>query len=226
MFNVPRAVWFPRAQACRWNPRRSGLLIFWPQQEKSMSADAPLSIAVIVGSLRRESFNRHLAEALVKLPEAAGHAFAFSRIDDLPLYNQDDDGDQPAPARRLKAEIRAADAVIFATPEYNRSIPGVLKNAIDHASRPHGDSAWAGKPAGILGMSPGQMGTALAQQHLRNVLSALDVKVLGLPELYLQHREGVLNEDGSLGERTAGAAGKWLAKFLAHASLHRAAATA
>jgi chromate reductase len=191
-----------------------------------MPVQPPLSIAVIVGSLRRESFNRRLAEALVALPEAAGHAFAFSRIDDLPLYNQDHDGDQPAPARRLKAEIRAADAVIFATPEYNRSIPGVLKNAIDHASRPHGDSAWTGKPAAILGMSPGQMGTALAQQHLRNVLAALDVKVLGLPELYLQHRDGVLEDDGSLGERTAAVVGRWLAKFLAHAQLHRATQSA
>ena len=93
-------------------------------------------IAVIVGSLRRESYNRRLAHALTKLPAAQGHSFTFPEISDLPLYNQDDDADKPAPAVRLKREIRAVDGVIFVTPEYNRSIPGVLKNALDHASRP------------------------------------------------------------------------------------------
>jgi chromate reductase len=169
----------------------------------------PLTIAVIIGSLRRQSFNRRLAEALVQLPGAQGHVFRFAEIGDLPLYNQDDDADPPAPAQRLKAEIRAADAVIFVT----------LKNAIDHASRPHGDSAWTGKPAGILGISPGQTGTAMSQQHLRNVLSALQVQVLTLPEVYLQHRDGTFGEDGALLDRSRALAEKWLAAFLTHAGV-------
>jgi len=182
----------------------------------------PLKIAVIVGSLRKASFNRALAEALVRLPEGEGHAFTFAEIGDLPLYNQDDDGNQAEAVKRLKAQIRAADAVIFVTPEYNRSIPGVLKNAIDHASRPFGDSAWGGKPAGILGISPGQTGTAMSQQHLRNVLAGVGVQAMALPEVYLQHREGMFAEDGTLVERTATFVGKWLGALLAHAELHRA----
>jgi len=108
------------------------------------------SIAVIVGSLRKDSFNRRLADAF---PTLAPQDFEFRqlRIDDLPLYNQDDDANQHANVKRLKAEVKAASGVIFVTPEYNRSMPGVLKNAIDHASRPYGQSAWEGKPAGVIG---------------------------------------------------------------------------
>src|SRR4051812_15065999 len=110
-------------------------------------------IAVLVGSLRRESYNRKLAHAMALLAPSE-FTFEQSQIDDLPLYNQDDD-DQPAPSVvRLKSEIKKADGLLFVTPEYNRSIPGVLKNAIDHASRPYGHSAWEGKPAGVLGVSP------------------------------------------------------------------------
>ena len=180
-----------------------------------------LSIAVVVGSLRKESFNRRLAGAMLALPQAAGHDFRFAEIGDLPLYDQDQDGDQPAPARRLKAEIRAVDGVIFVTPEYNRSIPGVLKNAIDHVSRPYGDSAWRGKPAAVIGVSPGPMGTAMAQQHLRNVLAALFMPVLPGPEVFLHHREDMYEADGTLSEKTAALVGGWLAAFLDHAALHR-----
>ncbi len=180
----------------------------------------PLSIAVIVGSLRRDSLNRRLGEALVRLDGADEHSFRFLEIGDLPLYNQDDDADQPESARRLKEQVRGADAVIFVTPEYNRSIPGVLKNAIDHASRPYGDSAWKGKPAGILGMSPGPLGTSMAQQHLRNVLAALDMPVLALPEAYLHYRDGMFTESGGLDERTGKFVAAWLSAFLKHASLH------
>jgi chromate reductase, NAD(P)H dehydrogenase (quinone) len=111
-------------------------------------------IAVVVGSLRRDSFNRKLATAVVKLapPE---FAFRQVQIGDLQLYNQDDDASQADAVKRLKAEIIGSHGVLFVTAEYNRSIPGVLKNAIDHASRPYGESAWAGKPAGILGVSVG-----------------------------------------------------------------------
>lgn len=181
-----------------------------------------LSIAVIVGSLRRDSFNRRLAQAIVRLPEAEGHAFRFLEIGDLPLYDQDQDGDQPAPARRLKDEVRAADAVIFVTPEYNRSIPGVLKNAIDHASRPYGDSAWRGKPAAVIGASPGPMGTAMAQQHLRNVLAALFMPVLPGPEAFVHHQEDAYAADGTLAGRTREVVGKWLAAFLEFAARHSA----
>jgi chromate reductase, NAD(P)H dehydrogenase (quinone) len=128
-------------------------------------------IAVVVGSLRRDSFNRKLATAVIKLapPE---FSFRQVQIGDLPLYNQYDDASQADVVKRLKAEITGSHGVLFVTAEYNRSIPGVLKNAIDHASRPYGQSAWAGKPAGILGVSVGAIGTAIAQQHLRNVLDS------------------------------------------------------
>ena len=116
-------------------------------------------IAVVVGSLRRDSFNRKLANAIVKL---APPEFSFKQVQigDLPLYNQDDDTEQAESVKRLKAEIAAAQGLLFVTAEYNRSIPGVLKNAIDHASRPYGKSAWAGKPAGVLGVSIGAIGTS------------------------------------------------------------------
>ena len=154
-------------------------------------------IAVVVGSLRRDSFNRQLADALAKMAPQ-GLEFAQVRIDDLPLYDQDDDSQQAEPVRRLKSEIAAAQGVLFVTPEYNRSIPGVLKNAIDNASRPYGQSAWAGKPAGVVGISIGAIGTALAQQHLRNVLSYLDMPVLGQPEVFLQQKPGFFADDGSI----------------------------
>jgi chromate reductase len=155
-------------------------------------------IAVVVGSLRRDSFNRQLAQALVKLAPKDLELVPV-RIDDLPLYNQDDDSNQSEPVRRLKGEIAQAQGVLFVTPEYNRSIPGVLKNAIDNASRPYGQSAWAGKPAGVIGISVGAIGTALAQQHLRNVLAYLDMPTLGQPEMFLQNKPGLFAADGSIG---------------------------
>ncbi|HVZ43737.1 MAG TPA: NAD(P)H-dependent oxidoreductase [Ramlibacter sp.] len=169
-------------------------------------------IAVVVGSLRRDSYNKRLAQALKGL---APDEFEFEmvRIDDLPLYNQDDDA-HPAPqVKRLKGEIANAQGVIFVTPEYNRSIPGVLKNAIDHASRPYGQSAWAGKPAGVIGMSGGAIGTALAQQHLRNILAYLDVPTLGQPEAFVQYKEGFFNADGSVGEASRKFLQTWMDRF-------------
>jgi chromate reductase, NAD(P)H dehydrogenase (quinone) len=155
-------------------------------------------IAVVVGSLRRDSFNRQLAEALAGLaPQQL--EFVPVRIDDLPLYNQDDDNNQAEPVRRLKSEIAAAQGVLFVTPEYNRSVPGVLKNAIDHASRPYGQSAWAGKPAAVIGISVGAIGTAIAQQHLRNTLAYLDMPTLGQPEMFLQNKPGLFKEGGGIG---------------------------
>ncbi|HEY1227472.1 MAG TPA: NAD(P)H-dependent oxidoreductase, partial [Ramlibacter sp.] len=135
-------------------------------------------IAVVVGSLRQDSLNRKLALALAAL---APKDFTFEHvgIGDLPLYNQDLEGQPTEAVKRLKTEISRAQGVLFVTPEYNRSVPGVLKNAIDHASRPYGQSAWAGKPAGVIGISVGAIGTALAQQHLRNMLAYLDMPTLG-----------------------------------------------
>lgn len=156
------------------------------------------TIAIVVGSLRKDSFNQKLATALAKLGPA-DFTFTPVRIDDLPLYNQDDDGQQCAQVLRLKAAIAAAQGVLFVTPEYNRSFPGVLKNAIDHASRPYGDSAWAGKPAGVIGASVGAIGTAMAQQHLRNVLSYLDMPTLTQPEAFIHAKEGLFDADGSVG---------------------------
>lgn len=152
-------------------------------------------IAVLVGSLRRDSLNQKLADAMMRVapPDLS---FRQVVISDLPLYNQDDDTAPVAAVIRLKRVLSEAQGFLFVTPEYNRSIPGVLKNAIDHASRPYGRSVWTGKPAGILGISPGAMGTAMAQQHLRNVLSYLDVLTLGQPEVYIQAREGLFDADG------------------------------
>ena len=154
-------------------------------------------IAVLVGSIRRESYNRRLADAIAAMLPSE-FSLRQLEIGDLPLYNQDDDADQPAPVKRLKSEIAAAHGVIFVTPEYNRSVPGVLKNAIDHASRPYGESAWKGKPAGILGTSVGSTGTSMAQQHLRNILAYLDMPTLGQPEIFLQVREGTFGETGGI----------------------------
>jgi chromate reductase len=155
-------------------------------------------IAVVVGSLRQDSFNRKLANAIVKL---APSEFSFKplAIGDLPLYNQDDDATPAESVKRLKADIAASQGLLFVTPEYNRSIPGVLKNAIDHASRPYGQSAWKGKPAGVLGASGGVIGTAMAQQHLRNILAYLDVPTLGQPEAFIQVKEGLFDAAGNIG---------------------------
>ena len=155
-------------------------------------------IAVVVGSLRRDSFNQKLANAIMKLapPE---FSFKQSQIGDLPLYNQDDDDHPAEPVKRLKAEIAEAQGLLFVTPEYNRSMPGVLKNALDHASRPYGQNAWAGKPGGVIGASIGSIGTAIAQQHLRNSLAYLDVPTLGQPEAFIHVKEGLFDEAGDIG---------------------------
>jgi chromate reductase, NAD(P)H dehydrogenase (quinone) len=152
-------------------------------------------IAVVIGSLRRDSINRKLANAVVRL---APSQFSFKqlRIDDLPLYDQDDDSTPAETVRRLKSEIRSSQGLLFVTPEYNRSMPGVLKNAIDHASRPYGQNEWAGKPAGVIGASIGAIGTAVAQQHLRNSLAYLDVPTLGQPEVFLAVADGFFDEKG------------------------------
>lgn len=154
-------------------------------------------IAIIVGSLRRDSTNRQLAHALTSLaPE--DFSFEFLDIGSLPLYSQDYDADFPEVAQHFKRRIEAADGLLFVTPEYNRSIPGVLKNALDWGSRPWGKSVWAGKPGAVIGTSPGAIGTALAQQHLRNVLAYLDVPTLGQPEMFIKHDASRIDESGAI----------------------------
>ena len=180
---------------------------------------AQYNIAVVVGSIRKESFNAKLAKALEKL-FPADFSFTHLRIDDLPLYNQDDDGNQAASVLRIKAEISAAQGVVFFTPEYNRSIPGVLKNAIDHASRPYGKSVWNGKPAGVLGVSVGPIGAALAQQHLRNVLAYLNMPTLGQPEAFIHNKEGLYDAAGNIGEASQKFLQSWVDAYVAWVKKH------
>ena len=178
-------------------------------------------IAVVVGSIRKDSINRKLALALAGLAPS-GFSFEDVRIDDLPLYNQDHDATPSEQVKRLKAAISGAQGLLFVTPEYNRSIPGVLKNALDLASRPYGQSVWNGKPAGVIGASGGAIGTAMAQQHLRNILAYLNVPTLGQPEAFVQFKEGLV--DGS-GQITVPEIKKflqsWMDKYVAYVKLHQ-----
>jgi chromate reductase len=152
---------------------------------------------VFVGSLRKESLNRKLANALV---EMAGPALKLEivEIGQLPLFNQDMEANQPQANLDFKARVESFQAVLFLTPEYNRSVPGVLKNALDNASRPYGQSAWAGKPAGVLGASIGAVGTAVSQLHLRTILAYLDMPTMGQPEVYLHVKDGFFDEAGNI----------------------------
>jgi len=182
---------------------------------------APYQIAVIVGSLRRDSFNRKLALAITKLAPL-DFSFKQVQIGDLPLYNQDDDAHQAESVVRLKSDLAASQGLLFVTPEYNRSMPGVLKNAIDHASRPYDQNAWAGKPAGVLGASVGAIGTALAQQHLRNVLAYLDVPTLGQPEAFIHAKEGLFDEAGDIGAGSQKFLQNWMDLYVAWVKKHNA----
>ena len=176
-------------------------------------------IAVIIGSLRKDSFNRKFADAIIKLapPE---FSFKPAQINDLPLYNQDEDANPAESVNRLKNEIRNAHGVLFVTPEYNRSIPGVLKNAIDHGARPYGQSVWAGKPAGVIGVSVGAIGTALAQQHLRNILAYLDMPTLGQPEAFIQMKDGLFDESGNIGASSKQFLQNWMDRYIAWIKKH------
>ena len=137
-------------------------------------------------------------------------------------HNQDDDSKQAAPVKRLKGEIKAAHGLLFVTAEYNRSIPGVLKNAIDHASRPYGESAWAGKPAGVLGVSVGAIGTAMAQQHLRNVLAYLNMPTLGQPEAFIHAKEELFDAAGNLSAGSKTFMQGWMDLYVAWVKKHAA----
>ena len=173
------------------------------------------SVAVLVGSLRKGSFSRKTANALVALAPAA-LKLEIIEIGRLPLYNQDDDEKPPAASVEFKAKISAADAVLFVTPEYNRSVPGVLKNAIDIASRPHGQSAWEGKPGAVISVTPGALGAFGANHHLRQSLVFLNVPTMPQPEAYISNASSLFDDAGSLtSESTRGFLQKFATAFLA-----------
>jgi chromate reductase, NAD(P)H dehydrogenase (quinone) len=155
------------------------------------------TVAVLVGSLRRQSLNRKMAQVLAELaPEAL--KLSIVEIGDLPLYDADADADPPGPWKTFRAAMRAADAVLFVTPEYNRSVPGVLKNAIDVGSRPHGESVFAGKPGAVISVSPGAIGGFGANHHLRQSMVFLDVPMLQQPEAYIGGAAAMFDAAGKL----------------------------
>ena len=161
-----------------------------------MSA-SPRKVAVLVGSLRKDSINRKMALAM-KSMAPAGLALELVEIGALPLYNQDDDTAPPLVSVTFRQRIASAEAVIFVTPEYNRSVPGVLKNAIDIASRPYGQSAWSGKPALVVTVSPGAVGGFGANHHLRQMLTFLDMPTLQQPEAYIGGAGDLFDEAGGI----------------------------
>lgn len=158
---------------------------------------AKYKVGVFIGSLARESINRKLARALIKLapPELE---FAEISFKDLPLYSYDYDPDFPQAARDYKKALDDVDAVLFVTPEYNRSIPGALKNAIDWASRPKGKNSLMHVPSAVIGTSTGAIGTAVGQQHLRSILSFLNSPQMNSPEGYIQFKPGLIDENGEV----------------------------
>jgi chromate reductase, NAD(P)H dehydrogenase (quinone) len=155
------------------------------------------TVAVLVGSLRKESLTRKVAKAAIALAPK-DLKFEFVEIGNLPHYNQDNEGNDTAEVKAFKDKIAAADAVLFATPEYNRSIPGVLKNALDTGSRPYGQSKWSGKPAAILSVSPGALGGFGANHHLRQMLTFLNMPALAQPEAYVGGAASLLDDRGEL----------------------------
>lgn len=154
-------------------------------------------VGYLIGSLAKQSINRKLAKALIRL---APQTLKFSEISfgDLPLYSYDYDDNYPEVALTFKAAIKGSDAILFVTPEYNRSIPGGLKNAIDWGSRPYGSNAFTRKPSAVIGTSPGAIGTAVAQQSLRSVLSFCNAPQMNAPEAYIQFTPGMINDDGEV----------------------------
>jgi chromate reductase, NAD(P)H dehydrogenase (quinone) len=158
---------------------------------------ARLSIGVIVGSARKGSINQKLAEALMKLggPDAE---FKQLKIDDLPLFSQDLEDPAPSSVERFRSEVRAADGLLFVTPEYNRSITPLLLNAISWGSRPYGHNSFAGKPGAIAGASAGIIRTAAAQAHLRDILGVVDIRLAVQPEAYVHWTDGLVADDGSV----------------------------
>ncbi|WP_072312862.1 NADPH-dependent FMN reductase [Agrococcus sp. Marseille-P2731] len=164
--------------------------------------EPPYTIGVICGSIAASSINRRLANALIKLaPESL--ELSFIEIDTLALYDRERDDDYPPEAVALKQSISAADGILIVTPEYNRSIPGALKNAIDWASRPYGENALSHKPVGIIGTSPGAIGTAVAQQHLKSIMSFCNAPIMNEIEAYIQFTDDLLDDDDSVANESS-----------------------
>jgi len=172
-------------------------------------------VAVIVGSLSKASLNRKMANALVAVAPASLE-LSIVEIGNLPLYTPDFEPDPPAAVREFREQIGAADAVLFVTPEYNRSVPGALKNAIDVGSRPYGKSVWAGKPAAVVSVSPGALGAFGAQHHLRQSLVFLDMPAMQQPEAYIGNVATLFDPQGKLAnDSTRGFLEKYMEAFAA-----------
>ena len=170
-------------------------------------------VGVFVGSLASDSINRKLARALLKLAPSELSLIEIP-IGKLPLYSRDYDSDYPPEARAFKNAVAAVDALIFITPEYNRSIPSALKNAIDWGSRPWGTNSFAKKPSAVIGASTGQVGTAVAQQHLRSILSFVNSPEMAQPEAYVRFTQGMIDDDGNVAtEKTTDFLRNWLQEF-------------
>ncbi len=158
-----------------------------------------VNVAVLVGSLRKESFSLKMARALIALAPAPLQLHIVA-IGALPLYNEDWEPDPPAPVREFRDAVRGVDAVLFVTAEYNRSMPGVLKNAIDVGSRPYGKSVWSGKPGAVISVSPGALGGFGANHHLRQSMVFLDVPMLQQPEMYVRNAATLFDDQGALND--------------------------
>lgn len=170
-------------------------------------------VGVFVGSLSKKSINRRLARALKTLSPDQMELVEIP-IGDLPLYNYDFDNNYPPEGRAFKKAVEAVDALMFVTPEYNRSIPGPLKNAIDWGSRPYGKNSFAKKPSAVIGTSPGSISTAVGQQHLRSILSYVNSPELAQPEAYIQFTDNLITEDGEVtDESTKAFLREWLDAF-------------
>ena len=168
-------------------------------------------VAVFVGSLRKESLNRKLANALIAMAPAS-LKLTIHEIGYLPLFNADFEAEPPAAVTEFKRNLAAADAVLFITPEYNRSVPGALKNAIDVGSRPYGKSAWTGKPGAVISVSPGAIGAFGANHHLRQSLVFLNVPAMAQPEAYIGNAAALFDDKGAL---TNESTREFMQKFLA-----------
>lgn len=180
-------------------------------------------IAVLVGSLRRDSHSRQIAEAAIALAPPA-LSFSILELGTLQFYNSDLEGNHvPAAWTAFRGQVRSADAFLFVTPEYNRSVPAVLKNALDIASRPYGQNVWAGKPAAVISQSIGALGGFGANHHLRQMLTFLDVPVLQQPEAYIGNSADLVTSDGRFASETTGPfLAKFMEKFAAWAARIRA----
>jgi chromate reductase, NAD(P)H dehydrogenase (quinone) len=184
----------------------------------------PLRVLGIAGSLRKGSFNRNTLRAAQQLAPEGIRIESFDKLGEIPPFNQDLERTPPPAVVELKAQIRAADAILLVTPEYNYSVPGVLKNAIDWASRPYGDSAWTGKPAAIMGASGGVLGTARAQYHLRQMFVFLNMYTVNQPEVMIPQAQQRFDEQGNLTDETSKKLIRQLLEELARlARLHLAA---